>query len=56
LAIGDAYSAMTSDRAYQLALPPDLAIFEVERCAGTQFRPDAGPLLRAALRWLDGPE
>jgi HD-GYP domain-containing protein (c-di-GMP phosphodiesterase class II) len=55
LALADAYAAMTTDRPYRLAMPPNLAMAEVERCAGSHFRPDAGPLLRAALSWLDGP-
>jgi HD-GYP domain-containing protein (c-di-GMP phosphodiesterase class II) len=55
LAIGDAFAAMTTDRPYRLAMPADLALAEVERCAGTHFRPDAGTLLRAALSWLAGP-
>ncbi len=40
LAIADAYDAMTSDRAYRNALPPDAAFAELARCAGTQFDPD----------------
>jgi HD-GYP domain-containing protein (c-di-GMP phosphodiesterase class II) len=35
----DAYSAMTSDRPYRLALPTEVAIAELRRCAGTQFDP-----------------
>jgi HD-GYP domain-containing protein (c-di-GMP phosphodiesterase class II) len=35
----DAYSAMTSDRAYRRALEPRTAITELRRCAGTQFDP-----------------
>ena len=40
VAIADAYDAMTSDRAYRRALPHDVAIGEIERCAGTQFDPE----------------
>jgi response regulator RpfG family c-di-GMP phosphodiesterase len=40
VAIGDAYDAMTSDRAYRRALPHDVAVGEIERCAGTQFDPE----------------
>jgi HD-GYP domain-containing protein (c-di-GMP phosphodiesterase class II) len=37
--VADAYDAMTNDRPFQAALGPDLALREVERCAGTQFDP-----------------
>jgi response regulator RpfG family c-di-GMP phosphodiesterase len=40
VAIADAYDAMTSDRAYRRALAHDVAIGEIERCAGTQFDPE----------------
>jgi putative nucleotidyltransferase with HDIG domain len=35
----DAFSAMTTDRSYRAALPPDAAVAELRRCAGTQFDP-----------------
>jgi HD-GYP domain-containing protein (c-di-GMP phosphodiesterase class II) len=35
----DAWSAMTTDRTYRSALPVDLAIAELEACAGTHFDP-----------------
>ena len=31
---------MTSDRAYRRALPHEVAVNEIERCAGTQFDPE----------------
>jgi response regulator RpfG family c-di-GMP phosphodiesterase len=37
VAIADTYDAMTSDRAYRKALPHDVAVTELERCAGAQF-------------------
>ncbi len=37
VAIADTYDAMTSDRSYRKALRHDLAIAEIERCAGSQF-------------------
>jgi response regulator RpfG family c-di-GMP phosphodiesterase len=39
-AIADAYDAMTSDRAYRRALQHEVAVGEIERCAGTQFDPE----------------
>ena len=37
VAIADTYDAMTSDRAYRKALPHEVAVAELERCAGAQF-------------------
>jgi response regulator RpfG family c-di-GMP phosphodiesterase len=39
VSIADAYDAMTSDRAYRRALAHEVAIGEIEPCAGTQFDP-----------------
>ena len=39
VAIADAYDAMTSDRAYRKALPHEVALRELRRCAGSQFEP-----------------
>lgn len=50
VAIADAYDAMTSDRAYRRALPHDVAVGEIERCAGTQFDPE---LSDAFVRFMD---
>jgi HD-GYP domain-containing protein (c-di-GMP phosphodiesterase class II) len=41
LAVVDAYDAMTSQRPYREALPAASARAELERCAGTQFDPQA---------------
>jgi putative nucleotidyltransferase with HDIG domain len=40
LAVADSFDAMTSDRPYRPALPPEDAVEELERCAGTQFDPE----------------
>lgn len=50
VAIADAYDAMTSDRAYRRALPHEIAIGEIERCAGSQFDPE---LAEAFVRLID---
>lgn len=52
LAVVDCYDAMTSDRPYRAALPPEDAIAEVDRCAGTQFDPDVASAFVAA--WESG--
>jgi HD-GYP domain-containing protein (c-di-GMP phosphodiesterase class II) len=41
MAVCDAYDAMTSKRAYRDSCPPEMALEEVEREAGTQFGPAA---------------
>lgn len=44
IAVGDAYDAMTSDRAYRKALPHEVAVHELVRCTGTQFDPVLVPV------------
>jgi HD-GYP domain-containing protein (c-di-GMP phosphodiesterase class II) len=44
---------MTTDRPYRAALSTGEALDEVERLSGRQFMPEAGPLLRDALRWWE---
>ena len=39
IALADTYDAMTSTRPYRTALPHEVAISEINRCAGTQFDP-----------------
>jgi len=51
IAVCDAFDAMTSDRPYAPPLAPDEAMFELRRCAGSQFDPavvDAFCAVRAA--------
>jgi diguanylate cyclase (GGDEF)-like protein/putative nucleotidyltransferase with HDIG domain len=50
LGVADAYEAMTADRVYRMAIGPDAAREELERCAGTQFEP---MVVEALLRALD---
>jgi response regulator RpfG family c-di-GMP phosphodiesterase len=40
ISVADTYDAMTSDRAYRKALPHEVAVNEIMRCAGAQFDPD----------------
>jgi HD-GYP domain-containing protein (c-di-GMP phosphodiesterase class II) len=49
VALADAYDAMTSDRAYRRALRHEVAVAEIERCAGTQFDPELAELFLARL-------
>ena len=39
VAICDAFDAMTTNRAYRAAMPPEAALHELRACAGTQFDP-----------------
>ena len=48
LAVADAYDAMTSARPYRRPISAELALEEVERCAGTQFDPDIARLFVAS--------
>jgi response regulator RpfG family c-di-GMP phosphodiesterase len=55
VSIADAYDAMTSDRAYRRALPHEVAVGEIERCAGTQFDPElADAFVRLIEAWRQG--
>jgi putative nucleotidyltransferase with HDIG domain len=40
LAVADSYDAMTSDRPYRKGMTHQIAVDELNRCAGTQFDPD----------------
>lgn len=40
MAVADSYDAMTSNRAYRVALPAKSAVSEILRCSGTQFDPE----------------
>jgi putative nucleotidyltransferase with HDIG domain len=51
----DAFNAMTTTRAYRKAMPLDLAVTELEACAGTQFDPEVvAALVRVASPPVDG--
>ena len=46
----DAYNAMTTDRSYRKAMPPEVALAEMEACSGSQFDPQ---VVSALVRVLD---
>jgi two-component system cell cycle response regulator len=50
IAVCDAYDAMTANRPYRPALDPDVAVAELERCAGTQFDPDVVAVFAVAVQ------
>ena len=39
ICLADCFDAMTSNRTYRKALPIEVAVTEIRRCAGTQFDP-----------------
>jgi HD-GYP domain-containing protein (c-di-GMP phosphodiesterase class II) len=39
ICLADCFDAMTSNRTYRKALPREVALGEIRRCAGTQFDP-----------------
>jgi response regulator RpfG family c-di-GMP phosphodiesterase len=49
IAVADTYDAMTSDRAYRRALPHEVAVNEIERCASTQFDPEVSDAFCSGL-------
>ena len=40
IAIADTYDAMTQNRTYRKNVSKDIALKEIDRCAGTQFDPN----------------
>lgn len=40
IAVADSFQAMTSDRSYRRGMPEEIALAELEKCAGTQFDPE----------------
>ena len=57
VAVADAFDAMTSTRSYRRARPVDVALEELERCAGAQFDPRmVAALVRGLSRYGWNPE
>jgi HD-GYP domain-containing protein (c-di-GMP phosphodiesterase class II) len=52
ICVADCFDAMTSNRTYRQALPLEVALTEMRRCAGTQFDPE---LIDAFLRIGEEP-
>ncbi len=54
ISVADTYDAMTSDRAYRRALPHEVAVDEMCRCAGSQFDPDVVREFEDSIeQWLE---
>ena len=45
ICVADAFDAMTQDRVYRKRLKLDFALWEIERCSGTQFDPTLARVL-----------
>lgn len=52
ISVADTYDAMTSDRAYRRALPHEVTVNELERCAGSQFDPDVAGVFTERIEEL----
>ena len=49
LAVADAYDSMTQPHTQRPAMPPSLAVEEIERCSGRQFDPACAEAMGAVL-------
>jgi HD-GYP domain-containing protein (c-di-GMP phosphodiesterase class II) len=50
LLIADAYDAMTQDRPYRKAMPPEAALAEIAACRGVMFDPTLADTFIALMR------
>jgi HD-GYP domain-containing protein (c-di-GMP phosphodiesterase class II) len=53
IAVVDSYTVMITDRPYQLARSPAVALVELRRCAGSQFDPQ---VVEALIDLLQGTQ
>jgi putative nucleotidyltransferase with HDIG domain len=54
ISVADTYDAMTSNRAYRRALPHEVTVDEVARCAKSQFDPDIVGVFQEGIDdWLE---
>lgn len=51
VAIADAFHAMTSERPFTIARPPQQALEELDRCRGSQFDPDIVDVFLQMMRY-----
>ncbi len=56
--VADTFDAITTDRPYRRAMPPEVAVAEIQRCAGTQFDPTVVEVFLDVWRelWAIRPE
>lgn len=50
--VADTFDAITTDRPYRRAMPPEIAVAEIQRCAGTQFDPEVVEVFMSVWREL----
>jgi response regulator RpfG family c-di-GMP phosphodiesterase len=53
LCLADSFEVMSTDRAYRKRLPREIALAELQRCAGAQFDPELARLLYSHLVCFD---
>jgi putative nucleotidyltransferase with HDIG domain len=54
LTVADSYDSMTHPHTQRPAMPPAMAVCEIERCSGSQFDPDAAAALGRVLTHAAG--
>ncbi len=54
ISVADTYDAMTSDRSYRRALPHQVALAEIRKCAGAQFDPEVAAAFHGCIETYRG--